>query len=157
MADPTIPAPSGVDQGRWDRSLAEARRYCRWHVTPVATETRTFDGPGGRTLILPTLNLSALTAVMNDGTEVTPEWSEIGIVRLDGGCWTCKLRGITLTMSHGYADVDDFLGVVATMATRTWESGVISAQSGQVSRTWSPDLLPGDRRTLDAYRLHPRP
>ena len=106
-----------------DRSLAEVRRWCGWHVTPVKTADQiTLDGPGGTMLWLPTLYLSAVTAITEDGNAVSlndVEWSATGMIRKTlQRLWTEKLRGITVTFNHGYATAPDFDNVVLSVADR---------------------------------------
>lgn len=90
-------------------ALAAARRDVGWHVSPQVTgETVVLDGPGGRTLQLPTRRLTALTGVVEDGTTLdvsTLEWSETGAVRKAAcRCWSHKYRALEVTMSHGYTE-----------------------------------------------------
>jgi hypothetical protein len=77
------------------------------------TETLVLDGFGGGVLLLPTLNLTAITAltetqrgVGQSPVTLTPatdlEWSAAGMVwRQDGRCWTRRARGISITITHG--------------------------------------------------------
>ena len=51
-----------------DAASAAVRRYCGWHIGPVAEETLVLDGPGGDLLVLPTLRLEAVTAFWTEGT-----------------------------------------------------------------------------------------
>lgn len=107
-----------------NRALAAARRYCGWHVSPVLTQTIVIDGPGGLLLQLPTLNVTALTSVAEDGVAVTLsglEWSRTGQVRkLNNTGWTSKFGGLTVALSHGYDDVAaaDFEQAVLSIADR---------------------------------------
>lgn len=124
----------GFTQGRLDRddpesqrqlnaALAAARRYCGWHVTPVLTSTAiTVDGPGQKFLVLPTLNLTAVSAVVENGVSLnvaTIGWSVRGIlVKTDNSWWTEGFSNITATVSHGYATADDFESVVFSAIDR---------------------------------------
>ncbi len=114
-----------------DAALAAARRYCGWHVTPVASGvTFTLDGPGGRTLVLPTLKLTALTSVTEDGTALTLSdlhWSARGLIaKKDGGFWSTLFGGITVVASHGFDVADDFESVVLAAIDR----GAFSPDTG---------------------------
>lgn len=104
------------------RSLAEVRRWCGWHVTPNRQEPMTIDGPGTRLLRIPTLNLTELSAVAEDGVSVnlnTLEWSRMGVVRKASGLpWTSRLSGITVTVRHGFDNADDFELAVFSVADR---------------------------------------
>jgi hypothetical protein len=151
-------------------ALAAARRYCGWVVTPPETVTITVDGPGGRDLSLPTLHLSALTAVVEDG--VTLNVAELavsvntGIVRKRFGCWTSKLGGIQVTMTHGYAAAPDFDAAVAQIATTLSafaardDPALIGKKVDDVEYQWSVTLLNGsgiNESLLSAYRILPAP
>jgi hypothetical protein len=106
-----------------DAALAAARNYCGWHVTPALTEqTYTLDGPGTSVLVLPTLRLTAVTSVTEDGTELDDsriEWSSRGLIaKASGLAWTSKMGGITVTIDHGYASAPDFDSAVLSAIDR---------------------------------------
>lgn len=110
-------------QRQLDAALAAARRYCGWHVTPVLTSTTiTVDGPGQKYLVLPTLNLTAVTAVVENGVSLnvaTLGWSARGIlVKTDNTWWAEGFSNITATVSHGYAVADDFESVIFSAVDR---------------------------------------
>ena len=136
---PLAPVPAGFDADAWAAACAAVRSYCRWHVAPSVTETVTVDGTDSAILLLPTLRLTDLTAVTNDGSTVAdPEWAENGVVR---GSWTGRLRGVTATMTHGYdacpAEVLQIVKDMAAAAARQGQSGMVAgpfqAQYGQTS------------------------
>jgi hypothetical protein len=105
-------------QRQIDAALAAARNYCGWHVTPEMTDVEvTIDGPGGPLLILPTLKLTALTAVTEKtfyGDNIIVDvqdldWSTRGLVaKRSRMLWTDRFQGVTVTMSHGFDDAPDF-------------------------------------------------
>lgn len=102
-------------------ALAAARRYCGWVVTPPETVTITVDGPGGRVLSLPTLHLTTLSAVVEDG--VTLDVNDLRfspntgvVVKKSGGCWTSHMGAIQVTMTHGFASAPDFDAAVEQAA-----------------------------------------
>lgn len=110
-------------QRQLNAALAAARRYCGWHVTPVLTSTAiTIDGPGQAYLFLPTLNLTAVSAVVENGVSLnvaTLGWSARGVlVKTDNTIWAAGLSNITATVSHGYATADDFESVVFSAVDR---------------------------------------
>ena len=104
------------------RSLSEVRRWCGWHVTPAREDSVVIDGPGGRLLRLPTLKLLTLTAITEDGVAVNLtdlEWSQTGVVRkTTGEFWTSRLGGISVTMTHGLDDAEDFETAIFSVADR---------------------------------------
>ncbi len=126
-------------QRQLDAALAAARGYCGWHVTPVDTGAQvTVDGTGGALLALPTLALSAVTAVVEDGVELdvdTLEWSLRGLVRKPHGqLWTTRFSGITATITHGYASAPDFESAVLSAIER----GAFAAGGGDSLRAIGP-------------------
>lgn len=117
--------------------LAAARRYCGWHVTPVrAAEAITVDGSASATLVLPTLRMTALTSVTEDGSAVdmsTLAWSARGLVRKKSGArWSGKFRSIDVTMTHGFDDAPDWQAAVLAMVDRVSEE--FSPSSSVASR-----------------------
>lgn len=103
-------------------ALAAARRYCGWVVTPPETVTVTVDGPGGRVLSLPTLQLTTLSAVVEDG--VTLDVADLRVsmntgvvVKKSGGCWTHHVGAIHVTMTHGFTTAPDFDAAVEQAAS----------------------------------------
>lgn len=114
-------------QNLLNRALAGARRFCGWVVTPQFTGDIVLDGPGTRDLVLPTMNLTDLTACIEDGVSLdvtTLAWSRQGIVRKLTGTpgqrqthwcrWSHNYGAIRITVTHGYleADAEDWRGAV---------------------------------------------
>lgn len=154
MAHPLPDAPAGVAAETWEATVAEVRAFCGWHIAPEVEETVTVDGPGSSLLVLPTLHLTDLTGVTNDGSTVTdPEWSRTGMVR---HCyWTHKFRGVTATMTHGYEEWPaDLLAVMADLATSTAAlAGVKAVTSGSHQVTFESSMRPSQRDVLGRYQL----
>lgn len=147
----------GVDPA----AAAYIKAYCGWHVAPVITETVVLDGQGGWSLILPTLRLTDLTEVTSDGAAVDGlQWSEAGMVR---GChWSHKLRGIQVTMTHGYEDtppelvaagvrITDLMAATAGVASETTGPFTVSYRDMSVGGSGLGD--PYVAAVLDRYRL----
>ena len=161
--EPLAPAPAGVDPSAWAAACGAVRGYCGWHIAPSVSETVTVDGPGGSLLLLPTLHLTDLTDVTNDGTAVTdPEWSEAGMVR---GSWTSKFRGVKATLTHGYETCPaEVLAVVTDMAKSAVLMGAANVQAGPYSMSPLPHAAQAgavgmsdlQRAVLDRYKLPPR-
>jgi hypothetical protein len=161
VTDPLAATPTGVDADAWEAACGAVRAYCGWHVAPSVTETVTVDGPGGNVLFLPTLHLTGITSLTNDGTTVTdPEWSEAGMVR---GSWTSKFRGVVAEITHGYEECPaEIIGVLTEAASRGVGGSAVS-QVGQV-RMGGVSGVPGaasfmleQEAVLDRYKLPPRP
>lgn len=149
------PTPPGVDEGAWASACAAVRAYCRWHVAPAVTEALTLDGPGGDLMFLPTLRLTDLTSITNDGDVVSsPEWSTSGMVR-GAGCWTSKFRGVVAEVTHGYDECPaEVLTVVAEMVASAGRSGVSSVTNHDHQVQFDASMLDRRQRSLlDPYRL----
>lgn len=132
--------------------------YCGWHISPSRTETLVLDGPGGRTLLLPTLHVIEVAAVTSDGITLDPDsydWSETGIVELRSGRFSRRLRGVTVTLTHGYTFMpDEVQQVIDYMAGAGF--GPRAVQVGQV-RVETPTGWVAAESILDRYKLPPRP
>ncbi|SIM96821.1 hypothetical protein [Mycobacteroides abscessus] len=167
-------------------ALAAARAYCGWHVTPVKTDdTVELDGPGGNTLMLPTLKLISLSEVRErvgayggatDETVYSPaqlETSRHGMVRKRPGLtphgpwWTNELGAITVKMTHGYAEdeaanwQDAILSMVDRVSTMIGGGPFIGIGPFQYGATTSSSahsqFSDAERATFDLYRLEPTP
>lgn len=112
----------GETQRLLDAALAAARHYCGWHVSPVKVgDVVSMDGPGGVELHPLTRKIVAVTAVTDDGKDVLqdiviPAQMPWKIVR-KSGCWSRDLAAITVTMDHGYTEVEaaDWRQAILTM------------------------------------------
>lgn len=153
-----------------DGATAAIRRYCGWHVGPVVTETIRLDGPGGSVLTLPSLRVEEITDVVEHGRTWTAaelddlEWSEAGMVRAPGRCWTSRYRGVTVTLRHGFEDVGALRQIVQQVVANAIASplGATSEAASSVSVSWAStapgvsggmSLLERDLATLNLYRL----
>lgn len=102
------------------RALAGARRICGWVVTPPVTDqVVTLDGNGKRTVRLPTMCLTAITACTENGVALDPAvdliWSREGFVqKTSGRRWCDGLATLRFTINHGFDEVDaeDWRGAV---------------------------------------------
>lgn len=149
-----------------DAASAAVRRYCGWHISPVAEETLVLDGPGGDLLVLPTLRLEMVTSLTVSGEAVDVaglEWSGNGEVRRRGG-WPDRFRSVVIGIRHGFADAPDVQQIVQQVVANAISSpmGATREQAGQVSVQWSTtapgvsgglSLLERDLAVLDRYRL----
>lgn len=149
------------------RATAAARSYCGWHVTPVsADEEIVLDGPGSRILVLPTLKLTELTSVAENGVELDLadlSWSATGLVaKRDGSYWTDQFGAIAVTFSHGYASAPDFDHAVAVIAeaiaSGRGDAALVRKRVDDVEYQWASgaDSLAGTAGLLDKFRLERR-
>jgi hypothetical protein len=144
------------------------RDYCRWHVAPIITETRTFDGPGTRSLFLPTKRLVEVESVTVDGGPLTPEdyrFSADGWLTRVGALWPHRERSVTVEFRHGFDPSEAIGEVVAQIVNRAKISpaGNVASQAagtqrvtfvtngGEVTRY---GLMGSEKEALAPYRLH---
>jgi hypothetical protein len=161
-------------------ALVAARRYCGWRVSPVATEEIVVDGPGGRVLSLPTLNLLAVTEMTEDGRAV--DVAKLDISRRKGtvekhpfGYWTCRHGGITVKIMHGYTEAEaaDWRRAVLRLADlmyrdETFKGDGSDRDTGDMVRKriddvdyqWSDKIITSDERLsamFSQFRILPAP
>lgn len=165
---PIVGGSTAIDSQFWlNAAHGAVRRFCGWHVAPVIVETLTLDGSGGSDLLLPSLHVVQLTAVMNDGIDVTTQvdTSHAGLLRLTSGTWTNRLGRVTVTLEHGHnlEDVPEVAAIIAGVAKRGPNSGRVdasesvngSARGGVVDRgaPLSIPLTLTEQDALSTYRL----
>lgn len=145
-----------TEEDRLDQAEAMVRTYCGWHIAPSREETVVLDGPGSQVLLLPSLYVTAIASVVEAGVELDPandyQWSRSGVVNrwygatwpdagtCGHGWWTSQLRGIEVTMTHGYETVPvEVTGVVQAIASRLIDnpSGLQQQTVGPFSETYS--------------------
>ncbi|HET8768683.1 MAG TPA: hypothetical protein VFM86_15260 [Pedococcus sp.] len=158
---------SGDPQTLIYQATALVRSYCGWHVSPSATDTVTVMGSGRPSILLPSLYVTAVSAVTEDGVTLTGSdfvWDASGIVGRVGVPWTTPDKAVTVTFTHGYDQAGDFAAVILAVASRAQASpdGVVRRQAGLVSETYSQtgtgtaggvSLLPHEKDILRAYRI----
>ena len=177
--DDRLDADDAETQRLLDAGLATVRRHCGWHVTPEVTETVVLDGPGSDLLILPTLRLKEIGELIEEGIVAdlgTLSFSSRGLVRKQTGygggyygygvCWTGLFGGISVTMTHGFADAPDFDSAVLSFIDRSSLAGV-SGGGREVIGPFSYGAGSGPEAEsaftgaecaiLDLYRLEPSP
>lgn len=98
---------------------AAARRYCGWVVSPPEENVEVSLDGGGRVLSLPSLFVTELVSVVEDGTELDLDAVRMSgrlgqLTKRSGACWGCE---VVVTFSHGYDSAPDFEAAVAQAAT----------------------------------------
>lgn len=169
MAELTPGDVEAYTQGRLDRDDAEtarclaaalsaARRYCGWNVTEVVDDEVTLDGPAGSLLVLPTLHLTQLVSVVEDGVTLNLDdlyTSSRGLVRKrSGGTWSRHFGAITVVMTHGYADAPDFNAAILSAVDRISMGGAPRVIGPFQYET---DGTADELTVLDRYRLEKAP
>lgn len=148
---------------------AAVRGYCGWHIAPErADDALAVDGSGAQVQPLPTLHLTGVAGVTEvdaDGVAQTVDladvqWSEAGYL-WRATPWTCRLRGLTATITHGYADVPPEVQAVVLDLAESMKGGLGGAtrrQVGAVSVQYATEQMTTlHRMVLDRYKLPPAP
>lgn len=153
-----------------EKAEATVRAYCGWHIAPVRTDdVLVMDGSGATVQQLPSLRVTAVSEVTNDGTVLDVvndlEWSADGYMRVPGR-WTHKLRGVTAKITHGYATMpDEVQAVIDDLIARENSNPGAAQQVGQVRFAVSlvsgaalgGALSPYEKEKLNTYRLPDMP
>jgi hypothetical protein len=149
------------------QASALIRSYCGWNLYPSTSETLTVDGSGAAVLALPTLHVSAVTSVKEDGEALTLdtpaiqgdyEWSASGFLRRIGASWTTKLRGVVVVATHGYADAPLEVQAVCLQAAARAVADPFGAKREfaggvQVDYTVPGGLSDMEKLVLDRHRV----
>ena len=147
----------------------QIRRHVGWSITEETLTDLLVDGTGRRSIILPTLHLTAVASVEEDGVALTYDvdytWTREGRL-IRNGRWLHKARTVKTTYTHGYttgaAELDDVKGVCLDLAGDIYDNptGLRSYTVGGASETYaggSVDLGAGltdtQRNDLAPYRL----
>ena len=87
---------------RLEQAEGLVRGFCGWHIAPSrAAVAVTLDGTGSSILPLPSLYVTAVTAVVEDGVTLnldSIEWSKDGWLEKCYGRWTRKPSGVVVTI-----------------------------------------------------------
>lgn len=145
------PAPPG---------LAAVRSWCGWHVAPSVTETLSVESGGGRTLLLPSLHVTAVTEIRDESGEIVTgwKWRANGIIR---GAWRCE-ELYEVDVTHGYDAMPDELQVVVDrLEADGTDRRATSITRGPFSETYGAADLESQpittRAIIGRYRLPSRP
>lgn len=145
------------------------RRHCGWHISPERAETLIRDGKGGNVQRVLSLNVVSVQSVVDAGQSLVDRqdytWSEAGLFKRRRGRWSSDYRDVTISLTHGYADVPDLVSVVHAVVSRALSSpmGATREQAGALSVSWattSPGvsgglaLLAHEISIVDTYKVH---
>ena len=143
------------------------RSECGWHITPSLTCTARPEG-GGIVLHLPAANVSGVTSVTEDGTQLDPsayEWRDDGVMRhTHPHPWSDRWNGLEVVYTAGYdaGMVPDLVEAVCSIATGvlTVAPGVISESADGVSISYTSSassvaaaLTANQKAALSAYKV----
>lgn len=161
--DDTVP---GIAQAI-DGTVESFRRWCGWHVWPTWTHTEVLDGPGTRVVQLPTLHMTRVSKVSEDGesldTDTDLTWSQRGwLTRLGARHWTDADRGIEVEYTDGYDQPADLVRLVCQAVLRDVGNPYSRSriQVGQRSESFDAAAISGvgllfgtELATLAEYRI----
>lgn len=128
------------------RAEALVRTFCRWSITEETVTSEAHDGGSG-TIFLPTLYLTAVSAVVENGETLTHatdySWKRSGMLRRVGTSWYNDVDSVVVTYTHGYArGADELLAVadiVLSVVSRRWENpaGTRSETTGGITDVYA--------------------
>jgi hypothetical protein len=163
----------GLDEDRLTLVLGvisdEIRNAVGWSVTQEADVVAVVDGPGVTELLLPTLHLTSVASVIEDGVLLDESrylrYRHGVIKRVEGAIpvrWTRRLQGITVTYTHGYpADAVPgvFKAIALDLVGRVADNpaGILKSRTVNKVAVSYADIRtlvgPIDDRRLDVWRL----
>lgn len=137
---------------------ARFRAAVRHHVSHVDDDTVVLDGTGSESLLLPHSPVTAVSAVVVEGSDVTEQVqrSTEGMLRYPGG-FPDTLGAVSVTYSHGYDPVPDEIADVVLSAAETAYAGagdVASMTVGGEQVTFRQGVSHAWSVVADQYRLN---
>lgn len=157
---------TATDAERLEQAEALVRGYCGWHIAPPREETVTLRGIRRAMLFLPSLYVTSVASVTDDGTALTVEddytWSPVGVLTRVGYWSTGE---VVVSFTHGYADPPpEVTAVVQAVAQRAVDNpgSLVREQRGPFAETYSQVgfnqsiplvLLDAEKETLRRYRI----
>jgi len=168
ILDDLVAYQAGDAQSLIDQATANVRTYCGWHITPVVTETVTLSGLGQtfaatrtKVLFLPSLHVVLVTSVLRDGVLVPAAEYVVDPAGLlvHVNAWPDGVGSVTVTMTHGYAEVPDVAAVIMARVSRVQATpgSAVRVQAGPFSEQYQSGtgFTDDELVTLDRYRLRP--
>lgn len=155
LAETLTPAD---DDERLDQAEGVVRDHCGWHIAPSRTDTvRIFGAPLGGPILLPSMYVTAVVSVTDQGTLVDPsayDFETAGILRrVDGAAWACGAGVIEVEFTHGYDDVPPAVTRAVQSVAAQMPSGLKSKTAGPFSETYFDGMSDMDRASLSRYRI----
>lgn len=158
-----------TEADRLEAAESLVRGYCGWHIAPSYADQEVTLWPSGTSLLLlPSLHVTDVASVTEDGTELDDyQWTEAGV--LTRGCWRWVTSPVVVTFTHGYDTVPpEVTAVVQAVAQRALDNpgsrpraqdGPFADSYSQVGFNQAPALalLDAEKAILDRYKLPPRP
>lgn len=157
---------TSTDAERLEQAEGLVRSFCRWHIAPSRAATVTLRGTGSATLALPSLHVTDIESVTQDGTLLAEDddytWSTAGVLTSTSTWGTDE---VVVVFTHGHADVPpEVAAIVQAVAQRAVDNpgSKPRAQDGPFSDTFSQSgfnqapalhLLDGEKAALSHYRI----
>lgn len=148
------------------QGVAQAvRNYCGWHIAPIATCKAYLTGDGGAVLPLPSLAVSAVAKVSENGIELDPccyQFKRLGFIRKDSP-WCEGWDSIEVVFSSGFDDAAAIKSIVCQIASNNLAApaGVREEHAGNVGIAYNQTasgvsggitLLERDKEVLAPFR-----
>jgi hypothetical protein len=160
----TLDDQDGAEQALQLASGA-VRAYCHWEISRNKAADMQAYGDGSRNLTLATLLLRDVVSIAVDGVALATSelsWSRKGQIRRLAG-W-CKDSNVDVIIDHGYDhdEMPDAITLVTLDAAARHlinPEALVSASTGEVSRTWSSSAQSNSTLStlhqvlLDNYRV----
>lgn len=157
---------TATEADRLEQAEALVRSFCGWHIAPSRTETVSVRGRGSKTLLLPSLHVTAIASVTDDGALLVDDedytWSDAGVITHES---TFGTGLVTVAFTHGHttppAEVEAIVQAVAQRAVDN-PGSLVRTQSGPFSDTYSTTgtnqvaslaLLDSEKEALRRYRV----
>lgn len=157
---------TATEDERLDQAEALVRSFCGWHVAPPRTETLEIRGRGRALLALPSLHVTAVTSITDDGTLLTDDedyvWSEAGVITHQSAFGS---ELVEIVFTHGYVTPPgEVTAIVQAVAQRAIDNpgSKPRVQDGPFADTFSQSgfnqapalvLLDSEKETLRRYRI----
>lgn len=143
------------------------RDECGWPISQEIGAVATLDGNGERALWLPSLLVTAVASVVEDGFALAVvtgfDWTSYGRLLRVNRCWSSKARSVVVTFTHGYVTVPDGVkGICLSLGSRLYDNfvalrsktvGGVSVTYGGSAGSLGPGLTADEKEDLAAYRL----
>ncbi|MEV6413849.1 hypothetical protein [Kribbella sp. NPDC051718] len=142
-----------------DGAVWALRRRAGWHIAPSKNETVTVDGSDTRLVVLPTLQLTAVSEVRDvsgSAPVVLHNWSaaRAGMLRRAAG-WPRGFQVVAADITHGYDETPpDLFPVIAAICKLMADDSDVAQESlGAWSTTLRDSLTAEQKETADSYAI----
>ena len=132
----SIPHDSGAAARAITEATAAIQGYCHQTIEEVEDDEITFDVLAGRRrLFLPELPVTEVSEVVEDGEMLTEgddedyQLGQYGTVYRVGQDWESGIQIVTVTYTHGYAEIPQTVADICTRAAaRAYQAGLRAAE-----------------------------